>query len=178
VAGGLVVGLVAAWAGGAFKVKTKDGVIVLENLPPDAEVLVDGEAVVITRDGQEVKVTAVREGPHKLRVVDRGAELLASDVTVKVGGDPVRARVDPPPARGAPNPPVPPGGDGFVSLFNGKDLTGWVRPHPKDGGVWKVQDGVVIGSGHDAPTSLATASWSIGTSTSGCGSCTRRGGSS
>jgi hypothetical protein len=32
--------------------------------------------------------------------------------------------------------------DGFVSLFNGKDLTGWKVP-PGDNGHWKVVDGVI-----------------------------------
>ena len=32
--------------------------------------------------------------------------------------------------------------EGFVSLFNGKDLTGWKIP-PGDGGHWKVVDGVI-----------------------------------
>src|SRR5215212_845050 len=32
--------------------------------------------------------------------------------------------------------------DGFVSLFNGKDLSGWKIP-PGDGGHWKVVDGVI-----------------------------------
>src|SRR3954453_2144661 len=31
---------------------------------------------------------------------------------------------------------------GFVSLFNGKDLTGW-NPPEGDGGHWKVVDGVI-----------------------------------
>ena len=33
-------------------------------------------------------------------------------------------------------------GDGFVSLFNGKDLSGWKVPEG-DGGHWKVVDGVI-----------------------------------
>ena len=32
--------------------------------------------------------------------------------------------------------------EGFVSLFNGKDLTGWKIPEG-DGGHWKVVDGVI-----------------------------------
>src|SRR5205085_1971944 len=42
-AGLALVALIGLWAGGVFKVKTKDGTIVLENLPDDAEVLVDGD---------------------------------------------------------------------------------------------------------------------------------------
>ena len=39
--------LVALWAGGAFRLKTQDGTIVVENLPADAEVFVDGEKVAL-----------------------------------------------------------------------------------------------------------------------------------
>ncbi|MGH7140336.1 MAG: 3-keto-disaccharide hydrolase [Pirellulales bacterium] len=34
----------------------------------------------------------------------------------------------------------------FVPLFNGRDLTGW-RPHPAQQSVWRVEQGVLIGSG-------------------------------
>ena len=47
VAGVLLAGLGIAWATGVFKVKTKDGIIVLEDLPDKAEVLVDGEKVTV-----------------------------------------------------------------------------------------------------------------------------------
>lgn len=36
--------------------------------------------------------------------------------------------------------------DGFVQLFNGKDLTGW-EVFPSGTGNWKVEDGILIGSG-------------------------------
>src|SRR4051794_37223499 len=36
--------------------------------------------------------------------------------------------------------------DGFVPLFNGKDLTGW-KMHPRDKARWKVEDGAIIGEG-------------------------------
>jgi hypothetical protein len=36
--------------------------------------------------------------------------------------------------------------EGFVQLFNGKDLTGW-KPHPKDKAVWAVEDGALTGTG-------------------------------
>jgi hypothetical protein len=35
---------------------------------------------------------------------------------------------------------------GWVQLFNGKDLTGW-KVHPKDKASWKVEDGILVGSG-------------------------------
>src|SRR4051794_15682305 len=36
--------------------------------------------------------------------------------------------------------------DGWVQLFNGKDLTGW-KVYPKGTGKWKVEDGAIVGSG-------------------------------
>ena len=35
---------------------------------------------------------------------------------------------------------------GWVELFNGKDLTGW-KTHPRDKAKWQVRDGLLIGSG-------------------------------
>src|SRR5438552_16999640 len=38
--------------------------------------------------------------------------------------------------------------DGWVSLFNGQDLTGW-KTHPKNPGQWRVENGVLVSSGKD-----------------------------
>jgi len=38
------------------------------------------------------------------------------------------------------------GEKGWVQLFNGKDLDGW-KVYPKGTGNWKVEDGILIGSG-------------------------------
>jgi hypothetical protein len=36
--------------------------------------------------------------------------------------------------------------DGYVPLFNGKDLTGW-KTHPDDKAKWEVKDGFIVGTG-------------------------------
>jgi hypothetical protein len=36
--------------------------------------------------------------------------------------------------------------NGFVQLFNGKDLTGW-KTHPDDKAAWAVEDGLLVGRG-------------------------------
>ena len=36
--------------------------------------------------------------------------------------------------------------DGWVQLFNGKDLTGW-KTHPNNPGEWSVADGCIVGKG-------------------------------
>src|SRR5437879_2794160 len=37
---------------------------------------------------------------------------------------------------------------GWVQLFNGKDLTGW-KTHPDDKATWEVKDGSLVGSGSE-----------------------------
>ena len=66
-AGVLLLGLVVAWAAGVFKVKTKDGVIVLENVPADALVEVDGERIKVTPAvgaGEDLATTGRRDFPR------------------------------------------------------------------------------------------------------------------
>ena len=36
--------------------------------------------------------------------------------------------------------------EGWVQLFNGKDLTGW-KVHPRDSARWEARDGLLVGSG-------------------------------
>lgn len=38
---------------------------------------------------------------------------------------------------------APPEGDGWIPLFNGKDLSGWTCPAGDDTGIWTVKDGVI-----------------------------------
>lgn len=42
--------------------------------------------------------------------------------------------------------PVQAQDDGWIQLFNGKDLTGW-KPHPTEPGDWSVVDGCIVGKG-------------------------------
>src|SRR5271166_3737235 len=36
--------------------------------------------------------------------------------------------------------------EGWIQLFNGKDLTGW-KTHPDDKAEWEVKDGAIVGTG-------------------------------
>ncbi len=86
--GVLLLALVGMWAAGVFKVKTKDGTIVLENLPPDAEVAVDGAKVAVkTADGKafEVRVDASRK-KHRIEVKRDGFKTFGQEVEVDAGG--------------------------------------------------------------------------------------------
>jgi len=78
--------LVALWAAGVFKVKTKDGTLVLENLPDDAEVLVDGEKVTVTwgADRKSAEVT-VQRGSHQVVAKQGGIEVIGEKVEIKDG---------------------------------------------------------------------------------------------
>jgi formylglycine-generating enzyme required for sulfatase activity/DNA-binding beta-propeller fold protein YncE len=80
----LIVGLLAAWMGGLFKVKTPDGVIVLENVPKDAEILVDGDKVNVTWPGlgKPLEIRAVPE-QHKVEVKKEGFKTFGKVVTIK-----------------------------------------------------------------------------------------------
>lgn len=143
----------AMWADGVFRLKTESGSeIVLTGLPADADVFVDDEKVTVTAGRDQAVISAVAAGNHTVRVVRNGVELTSSDVTVPLDGSPVRVRVDRPrtvvgsgpgPASGATGLP-PADATGFVSLFNGKDLSGWEQVFEK--GIWKVEDGILTGT--------------------------------
>jgi len=112
--GVVLIVLLGFLSGGVFKVKTSEGTIVLENLPPDAEVLVDGEKVTVSRNGERATVSVNRKGPHKLNIKQGSQEIYSSDVTVTIDGEPVRVRVEnattpkPAPAKVSPVNPKPP----------------------------------------------------------------------
>ncbi|MBP3954462.1 protein kinase [Gemmata sp. G18] len=157
VAGGLCAGTVGAWGAGLFKVKTADGTIVLENLPDGADVFVDGERVTVTwGDGQKAEVR-VRPGTRKVEIKKDGVTVRGEEVEIEDGKRRiVTAKLEPvappvPPEQGKQVPVVkgkepPVKGDGYVALFNGKDLTGWetrkfgpANRRPP----WEVADGVL-----------------------------------
>ena len=70
-----------------FKVKTKDGVIELVNLPKDAKVLVDGEEVAVTwPGGGKPAVVTVTAGKHKITVKKDGIETSGDEITVRADG--------------------------------------------------------------------------------------------
>ncbi len=107
-AGVLLLGLVVAWAAGVFKVKTKDGVIVLENVPGDALVEVDGERITVTPAiGKPIKIEAPA-GKHEVAVKRGNDVFLGKSVTVEAG-KPLKlmVRLEPPaaPEPGKTSPP-------------------------------------------------------------------------
>jgi serine/threonine protein kinase/WD40 repeat protein len=96
-AGVLLFSLFGVWASGVLKVKTEDGVIVLEDLPADADVLVDGSKVSIRwgRNGKR-SLISVRPGKHKIVAVKDGTTVVGEEVEIASGGSKaIRARLEP-----------------------------------------------------------------------------------
>jgi len=157
VVGGLCAGLMIAWGVGAFKVKTKDGTIVLENLPDDADVFVDGEKVTVTwSDGKKAEIH-VRPGARRVEVKKDGFRVSGEEVEIEDGkrciltvklspaAPPLEEKGKQPPGGKGKERPVE--NDGYVLLFNGKDLTGWEvhKWGPANRGEpWAVKNGELI----------------------------------
>ncbi len=142
--GVLLLALLGMWAGGLIKVNTKDGTIVLENLPPDAEVLVDGETVTFkAADGKPITVTAGKK--HQLQVKKEGFKVFGQEVEIDAGVRRlIRVSLQPEPvaskpssqksetANKSPQPSSPPttadngkAEEGFTSLSGGKNWDKW-----------------------------------------------------
>src|SRR6202011_4737907 len=97
----------ALWAGGAFRLKTQDGTIVLENLPAEAEVFVDGEKVALKLKG-DGKLIAIQVAPGKrtLEIKTAGFKMETQEVTLASGErKPIGIRLEP--VAVAPDMPAP-----------------------------------------------------------------------
>ena len=135
---GLALALLLAagyWLGGLLvRVKTPEGLLVVNVDEPDADVYVDGHKAVVTWDeGRKKAEIKVKPGTNEVqvKVVKQGFEMEGGEVTLKVQGRRVfNAKL----IRKAPaaEPPTP-AAAGFVRLFNGKDLTGWKAPRFRQG---------------------------------------------
>ena len=95
----LLLGLVVAWAAMILRVKTANGTIVLENVPEDAVVEIDGDRITVTPTaGEPLKIEAPA-GKHGL-VVRRGdLVFLVESVTLEAGKPfkhKLTARLEPP----------------------------------------------------------------------------------
>jgi hypothetical protein len=100
--------LVVLWAAGVFRVKTKDGTIVLANLPPDADVTIDDKTVELrTVDGKTVAISIAPGKKQRLQVKKNGVTLLGEDVQIDAGGERTITLRYEPPAPGTGGAPVP-----------------------------------------------------------------------
>ncbi|HLN31826.1 MAG TPA: protein kinase [Gemmataceae bacterium] len=84
----LLLALLVLWGGGTvFKLKTPDGAIVLENLPPDADVLVDGTTMRVTSsDGKTFEVRVAPGKKHRLEVKKDGFKVFGEEVEIETNG--------------------------------------------------------------------------------------------
>jgi WD40 repeat protein/serine/threonine protein kinase len=75
------------WASGVFKIKTREGILVVDVSEPDAEVLVDGEKVTVRWDdsGKKAEVR-VKPGTHKVEVRKGGFTAHGEEVELSSGG--------------------------------------------------------------------------------------------
>ncbi len=97
VAGLLLMGLVVAWATVVLRVKTANGTIVLENVPEDAIVEVDGKTVRVIRTGSAPIQIEIQPGEHAVRVKRGKDVLLGESVTIESGKHfKLTARIEPP----------------------------------------------------------------------------------
>ncbi len=84
--GALVLVMLLGAAGIWLSVKTKDGVIELTDLPPDAEVRVDGERVTVKwADGKVAEIGVKAGTPHEIEVKVNGVTVRGEKVTVTAG---------------------------------------------------------------------------------------------
>jgi hypothetical protein len=107
--GAVLFGLVTAWASGAFSVKTKDGVIVIENLPEQANVYVDGGVVTVrpVADSNSGEIT-VRAGNHRVEVKQGDVTVAGETVSIASGETKaMRIRLEPLPKSNSEPPPPP-----------------------------------------------------------------------
>ena len=111
-----------------LSVKTPDGTIVLENLPDDAEVTVDGCKVTVKSTDRKTFEIRIEPGKkHRLEVKTGGVKVLGEEVEVAAGGrKPVFIRRNSPEAPGAVQEHA---GDGIRAGAQGEVLDGrWRRP--------------------------------------------------
>ena len=92
----LFLGCAIAWAAVVFRVKTRNGVIVLDNVPQNAVVEVDGDRITVTpTGGQPVKIE-VQPGKHGV-VVKRGEDVLLGESVAIASGREFKLSVRPEP---------------------------------------------------------------------------------
>ncbi|HLJ96494.1 MAG TPA: protein kinase [Gemmataceae bacterium] len=167
----LLMGLVGLFASFVL-VKTKNGTIKLEDLPSDAEVLVDGDTATVKWDGKNAEIT-IKPGTHEIVAKVNGIEVIAAQkITIKEGGrEWLTAKVVPQPHGEGPTPVLPkPGGGGRGGLSGGRSGGSMPKPIP-DGrgfvplfsgtGRWRIDGTELVQEAHvpDARLWFGDAQW-------------------
>jgi serine/threonine protein kinase len=125
VAAGLAFLGLAAWASGVVRVRTPEGIVVLHDLPGDAEVFVDDRRIEVTwpQGGTPVEIR-VPPGKHGVEVKKDGFKTFGQEVTVESGEKgPIRVRLEP---ISAPRPEV-------VAARPPREVNPWPKAEPPAG---------------------------------------------
>jgi serine/threonine protein kinase len=150
---GLIAAALLATLAGGLVVKMRNGTIVFEGLPTDAEVLVDNETVTVKRDGDVATVRVAKGGPYGLKVKLGDRELSTSEATVTIGGEPVTIKVKD--YQPTPEPTKIPAGDGASPIVVDRKPA-FVR------GEWRRRGNVIEQTARHAPDLLLFGSPDFG----------------
>ncbi len=137
-----------AWAVYSWVTPTPHGVLTIRTYEPGLVVTVDGRAVAIDRitgvtDFSGSTNIGLPPGEHRIQAYKDG-QLVFEDAFTLASRETREIDIrKPPPTALTPN------NDGWVQLFNGKDLTGW-QPLPGGKGTWVVKDRILVGKGQSA----------------------------
>jgi formylglycine-generating enzyme required for sulfatase activity len=82
----LLAGAVGLWAGGVFRLRTPEGILVVEVNEPNPDLYLDGEKVTVTwGEGGRTAVVRVKPGTHKVEVKKDGFTVFGDEVEVQEG---------------------------------------------------------------------------------------------
>ncbi|MEM9365751.1 MAG: family 16 glycoside hydrolase [Planctomycetota bacterium] len=144
IAGGILAALLV-WAS-VVLLKTDKGTLIIEGIPENAEVLIDGERVDVVVDGKTMTAEAVlAEGEHQVRVTIDGGVVQGQTVSIRSDRETnLLFRQSETSAGGAPTNAMPnmtASQDGWRPMFNANDFSGWLH----DPDYWSISNGVVVG---------------------------------
>jgi hypothetical protein len=82
----VIVGAVALWAGGVFRLKTPEGILVVEVNEPEPDVYVDGDRMTVTwgKDGKTAEI-GLKPGTRKVEVKKDGFTVFGDQVELQDG---------------------------------------------------------------------------------------------
>jgi formylglycine-generating enzyme required for sulfatase activity len=82
----LLAGVAGLWAGGVFRLRTAEGILVVEVNEKNPDVYVDGERMTVTwGEGGKSAIIRVRPGTHKVEVKKDGFTVFGEEVELKDG---------------------------------------------------------------------------------------------
>ncbi len=138
----LLGGLAVAW-GIIVRVRANNADVVVQNVPDQSELSVEGETLKIRPPrGESLEIKPDQAG-RGVSVKQGNTETTGEEVRVETGdGNVITARSEP---HVRPSPVKVDRSDaGFVPLFNGKDLAGWRDDELTNGSKWEVVGSLLV----------------------------------